>query len=185
MNLTKADLITIAMAVLVPAGAYLGYFKPRISRLGALNRQVADLERKTAGSRKTSNDISVARSNIQKLERRISRFMGAVTTEDDAHGAVGAVVRDAKEAGFTIDSMRPGSPAEGKVLSYLPVNLTASGEFHKFYDFLLRIERDDTVMTINKMHVESDPLSKECAVTLELRIYFVKPRPAAGKGTQT
>lgn len=185
MNLTKADLITIAMAVLIPAGAYLGYFKPRISRLRALDRQVAELEQKTTGSRQTSKDISAARGNIRKLEQRISRFMGAVTTEDDAHGAVGAIVRDAKEAGFTINSMKPGNAAEGKILSYLPVNLTASGEFHRFYDFLLRIERDDTVMTINKMHVESDPLSKECAVTLELRIYFVKPEPDARKGTET
>jgi len=184
VKLSKVDLITIALAVLVPAVAYFGYFQRRVAHLKTLGVEVAELDQKTADSRQVTRDITRARDCVRKLEERISRFMSSVTSENDAHRAVGMIVNGAKEAGVNIESMRPGEPVQGRTLNYFPIELAATGQFPKFYDFLLRVERGKTVMTVNRMEIESDSLSDRCSAKIQLRVYFVKPEFAAGKGTQ-
>ena len=185
MKLTKPDLITIALVVLLPAAAYFGYFKNRVSQLKTLNEKSETLDHQAATEHKTSAEVALARKNVRKLAERIDKFMGRITTEGKAHKAVATIVSEAKEAGINLELIRPGEPVKGKTLNYLPINLTASATFAGIYDFLLRIERNRTVLTVNKMEVQSDALSERCAVKLELRIYFVKPAPDAGKGTHT
>ncbi|MFH1731695.1 MAG: type 4a pilus biogenesis protein PilO [Planctomycetota bacterium] len=175
MKLTKLDLVTITMAVLVPLGAYFGYFKYRIDKLGTLAGREADLEQQTADDYKTASDISAARSNVRKLQQRIDEFFGSITGQDEANKAVDAILQDAKAAGVHVEIVRPGRAVEGQTLNCMPVSLTASAEFAKLYDFLCRVERGKVVITVERMELESDPLSERCGVKLELRVYFAKP----------
>jgi Tfp pilus assembly protein PilO len=182
MRWTRTDLITLVLALLVPAGAYLGYFRSRLAHLNELSREVADLEERADAGQETSSDVARARATARRLEASIERFMGSVTAEADAHTAVGGLVEDANRAGVTIDLIRPGEPARGAVLGYVPIHLNASGKFAAFYDFLARIERSPTVMTVHRMEVESKLREDRCVVRLELRIYFVPSEPAGSAG---
>ena len=184
MTLARRDLITLAMAVLVPAGAYLGYFKSRVSRLKGLSRLEADLQQQTADEYKTANDITLVRNNVRKFEKRLSEFIGAIPGQDEAYRAVDVILQSAKEAGVNIELIRPGAPVEGKTLNCLPIDLAASADFAKLYDFLVRIERGKIVITVNNMELESDPLSDRCAVKLQLRVYFGKSDLATRKETR-
>ena len=185
MKLGKLDLITLTVAVFVPAAAYLGFFKHRVDKLGRLSESQAELEQQTADAQKTNNDIAQAQKNTVVLKRRLSKFIGSVTGRDDAARAVDALIRNAKEAGVKIELIRPGEPVEGRGLSCLPVSLAASADFASLYNFLVRVERGAAVVTINEMELESDPLSARCAVKMQLRIYFVRAGKAGRKETQT
>jgi len=184
-KLTKTDLITLALTALVPAGAYLGYFKGRIAELKTLSEKNENLSRQAADGRRASTDVTLAREKLRRFTEHIDKFMGSMTTQDEANKAVGAIVKNAKDAGIKVEMLKPGEPVEGKILNYLPVNLSASGEFTKLFDFLQRVECDPTVMTVNSMHIESDPLSTSCSVKVELRVYFVKSTAEARKEAQT
>ncbi len=181
MKLTKLDLITAAMAILLPATAYFGYFKGRLAELKSLGTQMTELESETADDYKTARAISVARTNVRKLHARIDAFFDSVTGQDEAHKAVDSILRSAKDAGVDIKTVRPGTAIEGRTLSCLPISLTASAEFGKLYDFLCRVERDKVVITVETMELQSDPASNVCGVKLELRVYFSKD--AAAKET--
>jgi Tfp pilus assembly protein PilO len=178
VKLTKLDLITIAMAVLLPTAAYFGYFKGRLAELRALGAQMTELETETADDYRTARDISFARTNVRKLQARIDTFFDSVTGQDEAHKAVDSILQSAKEAGVDIKTVRPGTPIEGQTLNCLPISLTASAGFGKLYDFLCRVERDKVVITVETMELRSDPASNVCGVKLELRVYFSKDASA-------
>ncbi|MFW6157973.1 MAG: type 4a pilus biogenesis protein PilO [Planctomycetota bacterium] len=174
MKPTKLDLVTLSLVLLVPAAGYLGCFRGQLARVRRLRQEAADLSERTAHKDATSAELTRTRERLRTLRTRIDRFMADVATEDDAPRAVGAIVRRAREAGVTIDSMSPGSLVDGPTLRYLPITVTGSGEFPRLYDFLVRIERGPTVMTVSRMAVESEPLSEHCTLTVELRVYFAK-----------
>jgi len=181
VKLTKLDLITISMAVLLPTVAYFGYFKGRLAELNSLGARLTELEHETAGDYRTARDISFARANVRKLQARIDTFFDSVTGQNEAHKAVDSILQSAKDAGVDIKTVRPGTAIEGRTLNCLPISLTASAEFAKLYDFLCRVERDKVVITVETMELQSDPASNVCGVKLELRVYFSKD--AAAKET--
>ncbi len=174
MKLTKLDVITISIAVLVPLASYFGYFKQRLATVSQLSQNALDLERDTADDYKVATDVSVARRNARKLQLHIDTFFGSITGQDKAHKAVGSILQSAKAAGVNIKTVRPGTAIEGQTLNCLPISLTASSTFATLYDFLRRVERDKVVITVETMRLDSDPASNVCNVTLELRIYFSK-----------
>ncbi len=183
MKLTRFDIITIALVVVVPAAAYLGYFKGRVARLNELKGKEAELEQQTANDHQTAADIRDARRNITRLEERLDRFFGSVTGQDEAHKAVDTILQSAKEAGVRIEAVRPSPAIEGQTLNCLPISLTASAEFPKLYDFLRRVEHSKVIITVHQMELGSDPVSTVCSVRLELRVYFAKPTTAGGTHT--
>lgn len=182
MKLNKFDLIAIGMAVLVPAAAYFGLFKFRVSRLRQLSSEAAELDARTTEDQNISVKVALARKHLRTFKQHISEFMESIPVEDQAHEAVGAIVSDAKQAGIQIEAIKPGDPVEGKTLNYLPISLVASADFSKLYDFLVRIESNKTVLTVSRMEIESKPAAKRCAIQLELRIYFVKSKDRNGEG---
>ena len=183
MKLTRFDVVTIALVVIVPVAAYLGYFKGRIARLSELRSKEAELEQQTANDHQTAADIRDARQNVRRLQERLDRFFGSVTGQDEAYKAVDTILQSAKEAGVRIEAVRPSPAIEGQTLNCLPISLTASAEFSKLYDFLRRVERSRVIITVHQMELGSDPVSSVCSVNLELRVYFAKPTAAGG--TQT
>ena len=174
MKLSKLDIITISMAVLVPLGSYFGYFKQRLATLSQLNEAALDLEVQTADDYKVATEISVARTNVRKLQQHVDAFFGSVTGQDEAHKAVDSILQSAKAAGVTIKTVRPGTAVEGQTLNSLPISLTATSNFSKLYDFLCRAERDKVIITVETMQLDSDPASDACNVKLKLRVYFSK-----------
>ena len=184
MKLTKIDIITIAVAALLPLGAYFGYFQGRVRELRDLDRAQVELRKKATGRREAAEQITAIRNNTRELKLRLHEFFGSVPAENEANRVVDAVLQNAKDAGVRIDLIRPGEVVEGKTLNSLSMQLSASAEFANFYDFLLRVERDKILITIGNMELESDPLAKKCSVTLELRIYFAKSAPGSAKETQ-
>jgi Tfp pilus assembly protein PilO len=185
MTLTKIDLITLSLAVLVPMGSYFGYFKYRTSYLRRLETESAALLQETADEREVHENLTRSRLALRKLDQQIGDFLKSITAQDEAHKAVGTIVSEAKNAGVTIEMIRPGDPVEGSTLHYLPLSISARSEFTKFYDFLRRLENDRTVITVNSMSIESPPHEDQCAVKLELRIYFVKSDQAANEESAT
>ncbi len=174
MKFARLDLVTVAMAVLLPVCAYFGYFQHRISLLSKLGRTEAELQLQATDRHGTAGDISSVRNKIRKLRQRLTDFIGSIPGEDEAYTAVDAVLHNAKHADVNIELIRPGKLVEGKTLNCLPIKLTATADFAKLYDFLLRLERGRVMATVNKMELESELLAKKCTVKLELRIYFVK-----------
>lgn len=174
MRLTKLDIITISIAVLVPLGSYFGYFKQRLAKLNQLTEAATDLELQTADDYKVAIDIRLARTNVRKLQQHIDTFFSSVTGHDEAHKAVNSILQSAKAAGVNIKTVRPGTAIEGQTLNCLPISLTASSKFAKLYDFLSRVERDKVVITVETMQLDSDPASAACNIKLELRVYFSK-----------
>jgi Tfp pilus assembly protein PilO len=178
VKLNGLDVLTIAMAVVVPVGAYFGLLKYRTHRLNGLSTEAQRLESDVSDGRRVAQQLSLARITLKKLEQRIDSFMGSVTAEEDAYKAVGRVVADAKEAGVSIEQIRPGDPVQGRVLSYLPIGLRATAEFPAFYQFLRRVERHATIVTVNRMAIDSEPTDPHCSMELEIRIYFANPDTA-------
>jgi len=174
VKLTKLDIITVSIAVLVPLGSYFGYFKHRLAKLSQINEAALDLELQTADDYKVATEMSVARSNVRKLQQHIDKFFDSVTGHDEAHKAVDSILQSAKAAGVDIKTVRPGTAIEGQTLNCLPISLTVSAKFAKLYDFLCRVERDKLVITVETMQLDSDPASDVCNVKLELRVYFSK-----------
>jgi len=183
MKLNKFDLIAIGMVVLVPAAAYFGLFRLRVSRLRRLSREAAELNALTTEDKNICVKLALAQKRLRSIRRHIDAFMARIPADDDAHKAMAAIVSDAKQAGIDIKAIRPGEPVEGRTMNYLPVSLVATADFSSIYDFLVRIESNPTVLTISRMEIESKPTAKECAVQLEVRIYFVKPGDHNGEGT--
>jgi Tfp pilus assembly protein PilO len=175
MKLNQIDVLTIVMVLVVPVGAYFGLLKYRTHRLEGLNAEEEALTAEVADSREVTQKLGLARITLKKLEERIDSFMGEVTAEEDAFKAVGQVVADAKDTGVTIKQIRPGDPVDGRVLNYLPLGLKASAAFPQFYQFLRRVERHATIVTVNGMELDSEPTDRRCSLELKLRIYFAKP----------
>jgi|GEM_PF-3395753 len=184
MKLTRIDIITIAVAILLPLGAYFGYFKGSIRKLRDLDRSKVELRQKATGRREAAEQITAIRNNTREIKLRLHEFFGSVPAENEANRVVDAVIQNARDAGVSIDLIRPGETVEGRTLSSLSMHLSASADFSRFYDFLLRVERDKVLITIENMELESDPLAKKCSVKLELRIYFAKSAPGSAKETQ-
>ena len=174
MKLTKLDIITISIAVLLPLGSYFGYFKHQLAELSRLTEAAVDLGLQTADDYKVATEISVARNNMRKLQQHIDKFFDSVTGHDEAHKAVDAILQSAKAAGVDIKTVLPGKAIEGQTLNCMPISLTVSAKFAKLYDFLYRVERDKMVITVETMQLDSDPASDVCNVKLELRVYFSK-----------
>jgi Tfp pilus assembly protein PilO len=185
MKLTRIDLITLSLAVLVPMGSYFGYFKYRTSYLKRLEAESAALLQDTADEREVSANLTRSRLALRKLGKQIGDFLESITAEGEAHEAVGSIVSEARNAGVTIEMIRPGQPVKGVTLNYLPLSMSARAEFPKFYDFLRRLENNRTVITVNSMSIESKPKDDVCGVKLELRIYFVHSDNAASEGSAT
>lgn len=185
MKLNQTDIITIVMVIVIPVGAYFGFFQRRVSKLKTSDHEGAAMVGRTAAEREVAKRLVHARHALSLLKKRVDGFMSRMTTEDEAHKVVGAIVDDARRAGINIELLQPGQPAEGTTFNHMSIQLTATAQFSKLYDFLLRIERNRTVMTIHEMDVESQPNSDDCTVRLELRVYFVKNKPAANNGAST
>lgn len=185
MKLSRLDLITIGGAALVPLLAYLLFFPGRLSHLKTHDANSAAAENLAASEREISREVIRTRHALTEAKKRVDEFMARMTTEDEAHRAVGAIVDEARKAGIDIELLKPGEPVEGKNLNHLALLLTASGQFPRLYDFLLRIQRSQNVMTIQELDVESKPNSDRCSIRIELRVYFVKPQTSADTGAAT
>jgi Tfp pilus assembly protein PilO len=173
MKLSRNDIAALVLAVLVPTVAYFGYFKGRFRELSRLTRQQAELERQVADPDNICGRLVEGRKALRAYRSHIRRFMERITHREDAHRAVESIVSSARDAGIRIDEIRPGETVEGRTLSYLPISVSARAPFAKVYDFLLRIERGERVITVSRMETESKPHSERCTVQLELRVFFL------------
>ena len=178
MKCSRADLATLAILLLVPVAAYFGYFRGHLAQLRTLREQEVQLREDTTAADQTARDLLAARTRARKLAARLDALSASIPGEDQALKAVDAVLRSAHEAHVEVQFIQPDKLLEGHTVNCLPIRLTASAEFKDFYDFLVRIERDKVLLTVQRMELESDPASGKCTVRLDLRAYFTKPAAA-------
>lgn len=174
MRLHRNDLIIVVAALLVPVIAYFTLFQSRLRTLRQLRQDEIELTRKTEEAEPYSR-LAALRTNVRNLTKELDSFFTPIPASDRALASVDTILRHAQDSGLKVDLFQPGKTTDDNGLGCLSVQFGAHGDFAQIYNFLSRIESDKSVMTVERLELESMPPAEQCTMKLELRIHFVKP----------
>lgn len=172
MKFGTRELLMILTVFLVPVGAYFGAFRPQLSKI---QQDKADLQHK--------------REMLDKLRSETARTADLVAANDEIAGSieliegrlpsnkeVDEIVRQvsalAVESGLAPPSLKSSKPVAAATYREQPLQLTTSGEFVGFYDFLLKLERLPRITRLVDMTIDRSREEGLVDVDFTLSIYF-------------
>ena len=182
MMLTKSDILTAIILIVVPLAAFFGFFQPHLSYIARLKKEQLSYRAKLWDSETLQSRAFALRTRTAKIRSQLKYHLEQTGGGTETFKAVDAIVQKARENGVKIDIIKPGNTIQGRVLDCLPILVTTTSPFTALHNFLTSIETDTLLITVMSLDISADEANAECKARVELRVHF---SPPADRGAKT
>jgi len=175
MRFGARELTVLAVVLAVPVASYALVFKPQNERI---SRARAEIEHKrdllTKLQIETARNEDLLRAN-EEIARRIEEIESRLPTNREVDAVVRQVSDLAVDAGLGSPALKTGRHLRAASYMEQPLEIETDGNFHGFYDFLLRLEQLPRITRIPDMRLRATQGwgdQAEVDVKFTLSIYF-------------
>lgn len=175
MKLGPREFVTLAIVLLIPLLSFAVVFRPQNTEINSALAEIAhkrDVLNRLQEETAKNADLREANARIAE---RIKKDEARLPSSKGVDHIVRQVSTLAVESGLSSPSLKSLKPLEAAMYWEQPLELTTSGTFKGFYEFLRRMERLPRITRIVSMEIkrgaakEGDP---EISVKFTLSIYF-------------
>jgi type IV pilus assembly protein PilO len=136
--------ILAAIAVLVGAGYYFGYYQGEHERLTQMRAQELELQRKLSEVRSIAANISAFETEITQLEGQLAVALRQLPNEKQLEVLLADISNLGKTAGVEIKSFKRENEQVHDFYAEVPIAVQIEGTYHeiaKFFDSISRLPR--------------------------------------------
>ena len=136
--------ILCAIAALIGAGYYFGYYQAERERLTALRGQELELQRKLSEVRSIAANIGAFEAEITQLEAQLAVALRQLPNEKQLEVLLADISNLGKTAGVEIKSFKREAEHVYDFYAEVPIAVKIVGNFHeiaKFFDSVSRLPR--------------------------------------------
>jgi len=136
--------ILCAIAALIGAGYYFGYYQAQSERLTALRAQELELQRKLTEVRSIAANIASFEAEITQLEAQLAVALRQLPNDKQLEVLLADISNLGKTAGVEIKSFRRESEQVHDFYAEVPISVKIEGSYHeiaKFFDSVSRLPR--------------------------------------------
>lgn len=150
--------------------------------------KVAAMERKTEEQLKALAELDKATSGVADVDKKVSELEEAIKffekklpRERDVDQILKEVWQMAEQNQLTTKTIKTMKSQRGVAYSEQPIEMSLSGNFNGFYEFLLRLERLPRLTRVNQMSLDKiTGREGEMEAKLTLSIFFEPETGASG-----
>ena len=136
--------ILAALAVLIGAAYYFGYYQAEREKLMTLHAQELELQRKLSEVRSIAANIGAFEAEITQLEAQLSVALRQLPNEKQLEVLLADISNLGKTAGVEIKSFKRENEVMHDFYAEVPISVQLSGTYHeiaKFFDSVSRLPR--------------------------------------------
>jgi len=136
--------ILCAIAALIAAGYYFGYYQGESERLATLRAQELELQRKLSEVRSIAANIGAFEAEITQLEAQLAVALRQLPNDKQLEVLLADVSNLGKTAGVEIKSFKRENEQIHDFYAEVPISVKIEGTYHeiaKFFDSVSRLPR--------------------------------------------
>jgi len=175
------ELLLLNILVAVPVSSYFLVFRPVNAEIDRANKEIEHKQSMLNKLREeTARSADLAKANADIAES-IKNIEARLPTNKELDSIVRQVSDLAVEAGLQPPTIKSAKPVKAALYMEQPLEMNIVGNFHRFYDFLLKLEQLPRItripdMTIKRAAVLTGPNNENADGDMEasftLSIYF-------------
>lgn len=174
MRLGPREYLLLGILLALPVSSYWLVFR-------AQNAEIAQAKREIAHKREMLDKLRLATARNDDLERANKEIAGSIAAIEarlPSNKEVDAIVRQvsdlAVQAGLDSPLMVSEKPVAAALYMEQPLKMSITGNFHGYYDFLLRLEQLQRITRLPNLKIKrSDKVDGHMKADFTLSIYFL------------
>ena len=173
MRFGLREYILLALLLAMPLSSYWLVFRPQNAEIATAKREVQhkrDMLDKLREATAKNEDLQTAN---QKIQKSISAIEARLPTNKEVEGIVRQVSDLAVESNLEPPMMKSDKPMKASLYMEQPLNMTITGDFKNFYEFLVRVEQLPRITRIPTMDIKrAEETDGHMKAAFTLSIYF-------------
>jgi type IV pilus assembly protein PilO len=136
--------ITVAIAVLLAAGYYVGMYQGAREELMTLQNQEQELQRKLSEVRSVASNIAAFEAEIEQLEVRLSEALRQLPDKKQLEVLLTDISNLGKKVGVEMKSFRRHEEVRKDFYVEVPIAIQIEGTYHniaRFFDLMAKLPR--------------------------------------------
>jgi type IV pilus assembly protein PilO len=173
MKLGIREILFLCVMLGVLASSYFLIFSKGNAKCLALTVDTLKKRQALADLRTETTGISDMNRKIDELQSAIQIFDSKLPAQRDVDTILQQITQISQSAGLVTKTVKPAKSETNANYSEEPIDLTLSGSFEGFYQFLLDVEKLPRLTRITQMHLTKlDNREGQMTADLFLSIYF-------------
>jgi type IV pilus assembly protein PilO len=173
MRLGAREILFLMVILGVLASSYFLIFSKANAKLEATKEDTLAKEHALADLRTETSGIADLNRKIDQLEQAIKIFDNKLPAQRDVDTILQQVSQISQSAGLTTRTVKPAKSETTANYSEEPIELTVSGDYKGFYQFMLDLEKLPRLTRVTQMKLtKMNGDSGQMAADVTLSIYF-------------
>ncbi len=141
MKLGPRELFLLALLLAVPLSTYWLVFRPQNNEIARARMEIEHKESMLAKLREeTARNADLAAAN-ERIRAAVQDVEARLPSNKEVEGIVRQVSDLAVEVGLEPPALKSGKPVKAALYMEQPLEMSMTGNFHSYYEFLLRVEQ--------------------------------------------
>lgn len=173
MRFGLREMLLTGILLSVPLSSYWLVFRPQNREIQRAKTEIRHKEEMLAKLR----EETARNADLTKTNEEIGRSVSAIEARLPSGKEIDAIVRQvsdlAVQSGLPAPAMKSAKPVKAALYMEQPLEMQMSGNFHGFYEFMLKLEQLPRITRIPDMKIKRDD-DKNGSLDAEftLSIYF-------------
>jgi type IV pilus assembly protein PilO len=181
MKLGIREILFFIVMLAVLGSAYFFVFSKANDKRKALEADTLAKQRDLDNLHNATSGINDRNHKIAELESAIKFFDGKLPPQRDVDTILQQVAQTSEAAGLATQTVKPSKSETTAHYSEEPIELSLTGSFEGFYQFLLDLEKLPRLTRVTQMKLSKiDERKGQMTAHLTLSIYFVPDTSSGG-----
>lgn len=173
MRLGLRELVLLAVLLALPLSSYWLVFRPQNAEIAQARREI---DHKRALLDKL-RQVTAQNEDLQRANEDVAQAIEAIEARLPSSKEVDTIVRQVSELAVSVGlqppAMESAKPLPAALYHEQPLTMTISGDFHAFYEFLLRLEQLPRITRIPDLSIKrAEDVDGHMKAEFTLSIYF-------------
>ncbi|MDX2115424.1 MAG: type 4a pilus biogenesis protein PilO [Planctomycetota bacterium] len=184
MNVGLRELLFLAVLLAMPICSYVFVFRPQNADIrtarGEIEHKQQVLEKLAVATARNSD----LREINQQIAEGISKVEQRLPDNKEVEVILEQVATLARDESLALPKVRSASPVAATRYMEQPLEMTISGDFDRFYEFLLKVEELDRITRMPELKIRKlNEVDGAIEASFTLSIYF-QPGAQPSEGTK-
>lgn len=173
MRFGLREYILLLLLLAMPLSSYWLVFRPQNAEIATAKREVQHKKEMLDKLR----EATARNEDLQKANQEIADSINAIEARLPTNKEVDGIVRQvsdlAAEVGLEPPLMKGDKPMKASLYMEQPLNMTITGDFRSFYEFLVRVEQLPRITRIPELDIKrTEDIDGHMKAAFTLSIYF-------------
>lgn len=173
MRFGARECFLLLLILSLPVTSYLLVFRPQNREIEKTRSEIASKQEILAKLRKETNRSEDLRRANDEIRKNIESIEARLPTNREIDSIIRQVTDLAVESGLAAPLVSTEKPERAAMYMEQPINMTITGDFIGFYDFLRKLEHLSRITRIHSMRIQrSDKVNGHMRADFRLSIYY-------------